>query len=54
MNKEFKKLENENLEIRLKILKELTELTDKQRKKVLDLIVDLIENELKQEELCNG
>ena len=51
--KEQEQLEIENLKIRNKIQKLLTELTDQQRNEFWDLAVDLIENELNQERLCN-
>lgn len=53
MNKEFEELKIENNKIRFKIEDILDDLKLKETKDELwELISDLIENEIKQEELC--
>ena len=55
MRKEFKKLVKKNGEIRKEIIKLLSEdLSFIKRDNILNEINLLIENEIKQEELCNN
>jgi hypothetical protein len=52
--KTLKKLQKENDKISKEISRKLYELTEKERYDVWGFINKLVENEIEQEEVCNG